>query len=812
MSHMLAELLRHAAPTAIVYVLLQTLLGGAAGTWILLRRPKSRLRSAGVAAMFGCNVSITSLLAFITAFTFWYPQLNFDPSAAWAAPALIVSLLTAVIAGLIQRLGRRSARNVLLAGSILSCGFSCMLFTVMAGLVAPFALAYELTAVVFIVVVGAAFCAFALWELGNPAHQRPWLISASLLAVAIALLAFGSLAAILPLDGWIDALSQPDGLASAPVAVIVAAEAVVVLVLSLFGSLVDNRVAARDRLEAERFRQLADSSLEGILIHRGGEILDANESLSTLIGLRLSELRNSDIFRLIPHDSNHSLWSGEREQSLAETTILAADGSVLPVEVLSRQISYAGSPAVVTAVRDVRQRHASEQRIHFLAHHDTLTELPNRLLLGETLEHALQMAKRTGCALAVLCLDLDGFKSVNDTLGHAAGDKLLCEIAQRLRDTLRETDFVARTGGDEFVVVQLTGAQPDQATALARRLVERVAPAISLDDKQVNVGVSIGIAIYPQDGETATTLLKNSDVALYRAKEGGRGWFCLFEPGMDEALQERREMEAALHTALRENHFRLDFQPLFSSKRELVAFEALLRWTHPTRGPISPVDFIPLAEECGIIIQLGEWVMRTACSTAMGWNSDARIAVNLSPVQFFRSNVAAMIRQVLLKTGLPPHRLEVELTEGVLMHATDTVLQTLTELRGLGVRLVLDDFGTGYSSLSYLHRFAFDKLKVDRSFVQRLETDRSSQAIVATIVAMSRNLDLEVTAEGVETIEQFDLLCAQGCQEFQGFLLSRPIPQALVGEFIRDGAKTLSEAPKLLETNLSKACQDTIFL
>jgi diguanylate cyclase (GGDEF)-like protein/PAS domain S-box-containing protein len=784
MTHLLAELLRHHDPRVIAQVLLEALVGSGTAMRILLRRQPDRVAAVKVTVLFAACVAFCSWLAFLTALSGSYPQLSLVVPARYGLVALAISLGSGLAAGLILQRGRRSARNALLAGSLLSCGFSCMLFTGMAGLVRPFALAYDLTAVLVIMVVGAALCSFAFWEGGSPCRRRPWIIATGLIALAIGLLAFGSLAAILPFDGWMNAMSQPDDLASSPVAIIVAAEAVVVLVLSLFGSLVDNRVAARDRLETDRLRQLADSTLEGILIHADGMILDGNDSLTGLLGIRLAELRGSPVAQFMAPDSDTSLWSGERGSVPAETDILAADGSRLPVEIVSRAISYGGQPAVVTALRDVRERRASEERIRFLAHHDMLTELPNRVLLKESLDLGLRLAARTGTPLAVLCLDLDGFKLVNDTLGHAAGDQLLCQVADRLRGNLRDSDFVARIGGDEFVILQTTGAQPEQATLLARRIIDCMAPAFRIDGQEISVGTSLGIAIHPQDGDTATTLLKHADIALYRAKQNGRGWFCLFESGMDDVLRERREMEKDLRQALARQEFTLDFQPLFDRTRELIAFEALARWHHPERGPVSPGQFIPLAEECGLIIPLGEWVMRTACRAARDWDHDCRVAVNLSPAQFQRGDLQSLVAAVLAETGLAPQRLELEITEGVLMDNADSALAILNGLRSLGVRLVLDDFGTGYSSLSYLHRFPFDKLKVDRSFVQRLEATDSSRAIVSAIISMSRNLNLEVTAEGVETAGQFDLLCAQGCHELQGFLLGRPMPQTAVDTFL----------------------------
>ncbi len=785
MNHLLANLLRNHDPVSLAIVLFEAMIGSGIAMRVLLAPRDSRLGSAVCACAFSVILTSAFWMALLTALASVYPKLSLSVPIRWMIPALGMSLVSGAVAGAIHQRGRRSARNGMLAGSLLACGFSCMLFTGMAGLVRPFALGYDLTAVLIVMVLGAALCGFALWESSNPERRyRPWVIGSSLTALAIVVLVFGSLAAILPFDAWMNAIAQPDDLASSPIAIIVAAEGVVVLLLTLSGSLVDNRVAARDRLEADRFRQLADSTLEGILIHRNGEILDGNESLAALLGMQLVELRASTLDRFIVPGSDNSAWSPDRGDAPAETEIVAANGARMPVEILSRAISYGGRPALVTALRDVRERRASEERIRFLAHHDMLTELPNRVLLNESLDLALRRAARSFVPLAVLCLDLDGFKMVNDTLGHAAGDQLLREVAARLRGNLRESDFVARIGGDEFVVLQTTGAQPEQATILARRIIDCLTPSFWIEEQDVNVGVSIGIAVYPEDGETAETLLKKADIALYRVKGNGRGWFRLFESGMDDELQDRRKLELDLRHALQRDELVLHFQPLVDSNLRVLAFEALVRWMHPTMGLVMPAQFIPLAEECGLIIPLGEWVMRAACAAATRWSRDCRVAVNLSPAQFLRGDLRAMVAAVLRETGLSPDRLELEITEGVLMDNTESALRTLNELRELGARLVLDDFGTGYSSLSYLQRFPFDKLKVDRSFINRLVSDSGSRAIIEAIIAMSKSLDLEVTAEGVETAEQFNLLGAKGCDEFQGYLLGRPMPQEAVEAFL----------------------------
>lgn len=774
MHHLLAGLLNHRDPVSLLLVVLAAVVGSVVANLTLSERTAAwplRARAGAFAAV----VMATSWVIFTAALRSSFPQLKVAVPLFWMFPAVALSFTSAGAAALIQLRGNRTARNGMLAGSVLASGFSCMLFTAMAGLVRPFALSYDLSAVMITMVLGAALWSLALWEGTGTGGRDRHLVVVTLVSIAITILAVGSFAAILPLEDWLSAITRPDDLSTAPIFIILAAEAGTVLVLSLFGSLVDNRVAARDRLEAARMRQLADSTFEGIVIHRGDAILDGNGRLATLLGLDLVNLREHPLSRFI--DGAALAESTEAKIGMpVETLIVAMGGERLPVELLSRPITFANEPAVVTALRDVRERKASEQRIHFMAHHDMLTELPNRVALGEHLDAALLAALQSGDAVGVLCLDLDGFKLVNDTLGHAAGDQLLCQVANRLRAACGAKDFIARVGGDEFVIVHRVETDIEDSTiALALRIIGGLTDTFALDSQIVSVGTSIGITRYPEHGSLSVNLLKNADIALYKAKGNGRGWYCLFEVGMDQVLSEQRALEQDLRQAIEQQELELYYQPLFDGTRQILAFEALVRWHHPVRGTISPADFIPLAERSGLIVGLGKWVLDTACAAAVTWPSHCRIAVNLSPAQFLRGNLLSVIEGALATSGLQPERLELEITEGILLDSTDKSLQALTAIRKLGVHLVLDDFGTGYSSLSYLHRFPLDKLKIDQSFVQRLENEPRARAIVRAIMSMSHELGLRVTAEGVETEAQFDILNAQGCRELQGYLLGHPM-------------------------------------
>ena len=432
---------------------------------------------------------------------------------------------------------------------------------------------------------------------------------------------------------------------------------------------------------------------------------------------------------------------------------------------------------------DVTERLAAEERLSHMARHDSLTGLPNRVLFRETLETAATRAQR-GNGFAVHCLDLDRFKDVNDTLGHPIGDLVLVQVAARLREAAREGDVVARLGGDEFAVIQCDVNGPDQANDFAARLAETIGKPYDIDGRELVIGTSVGIALAPGDGADPDQLLKSADLALYRAKVEGRGTFRFFEPQMDARLRARRLFESDLRGALGKGEFELQYQPLFNLEAsEITGFEALLRWRHPTRGMVTPADFIPLAEETGLIVPIGDWVLRQACAEAANWPEEIKIAVNLSPVQFKSRQFFSAVVGALASPGLTAKRLEFEVTESVLLEETGATRAMLHKLRALGIRIVMDDFGTGYSSLSYLRSFPFDKIKIDRSFIRDLG-QKDCAAIVHATTELARRLGIATTAEGVETAEQLEHLRADGCTEVQGYLISPPMPAAWVTEFL----------------------------
>jgi diguanylate cyclase (GGDEF)-like protein len=440
------------------------------------------------------------------------------------------------------------------------------------------------------------------------------------------------------------------------------------------------------------------------------------------------------------------------------------------------------------------ERARAEALVTHMAHHDALTMLPNRVRFRENLKKELVRARREE-PLAVLCLDLDDFKAVNDTLGHPVGDTLLKSVAERLRDCVRDTDTVARLGGDEFAIVQIGGAQPVATTVLAQLVIETIGAPYEIDGHCVVIGTSAGIALAPNDGSDPDELLKNADMALYRAKAEGRGTYRFFEAKMDADMQARRLLEMDLRGALARNEFELFYQPLVDPHTAaLNGFEALLRWRHPERGLVSPAEFIPLAEEIGLISPIGAWVLKQACCEAAGWPGHLSVAVNLSPVQFRGRALVLDVVAALGASGLAASRLELEITEAVMLQDTETTLATLAQLKALGARISMDDFGTGYSSLSYLRKFPFDKIKIDQAFVRGLSNRPESLAIVRAVAGLGSTLGIATTAEGVETIEQLRAVRAEGCTQVQGFLLGKPQPASAIPGLLGAFAKASKSA------------------
>ncbi|MDB5637795.1 MAG: hypothetical protein JWP51_2703, partial [Bradyrhizobium sp.] len=474
---------------------------------------------------------------------------------------------------------------------------------------------------------------------------------------------------------------------------------------------------------------------------------------------------------------------------------LKADGSEIHVLTFGRRVAFEGRDGYLVAVVDITERRKAEARIVYMAHHDGLTNLPNRELYQDRLKQALEQGQAENKRVAVLCVDLDLFKNVNDSFGHPMGDRLLRLVADRLRSQLRGNNLVARLGGDEFAVILASDVSPNEASDYAARLIKILSACYDIDGIEVVVGASIGIALSPGDGTTSEELMRNADMALYRAKSDGGGVHRFFEREMDRQAQKRRDMELDLRRAFANGEFELHYQPLVDIAADRISgFESLLRWRHPEKGMISPADFIPVAEDIGLIVALGEWVLREACSEAVKWPTEVKVAVNLSPVQFRSRNLVQVVISALAHSGLSPRRLELEITESLFLAETEANLAILHQLRELGVSISMDDFGTGYSSLSYLRSFPFDKIKIDRSFVKDLAQRPDCVAIVRAISGLGRSLNITTTAEGVETVDQLDWLRAEGCNEVQGFLFSAAKPAAEVEQLLLKFGRRASQA------------------
>ena len=777
-----------------------SIVGAFLASRLLAREPvPARFWSAIIRAIpGGLLMAATSWLLFTLALKLHFPRLGPDLPVPTMLRAWAIVAAGAIAAQTIARRPHRTVRNVALAGSVMASSVSCMVFASMGDLAAPSALAYDLSDVIEIMVASSAIWAAGLWLLKPSGGRR--LLSVSLMAASLLLLTDASLSCILPFSGWNAVTATPEAIAFQPVTVVFLSELGMTLMLGIAGAGVDRQVAALAMRENSRLRQLGESTFEALLIHGSGIILDANSSFCELVGRPLASLKGLPIETFLPEGDRTSAISPITGRPEAfEAQIAGANGKTMPVEVLSRDVQFAGGAARVTALRDIRERRAAEARIRFMAQHDTLTGLANRSRFQDVIGYQLAKLRRDGIPLAVMCIDLDRFKHVNDTLGHAAGDLLLRQVAERLLRTVRETDTVARIGGDEFVLLQTAVVEPGLSAKLAARIIESLSEPFDLNGHQVTIGASVGIALAPRDSAQADVLVQNADVALYRAKTSARGTYCFFRAGMDTLLRERRELEQDIIRATASGGFDLAFQPQFNgaSPGELTGFEALLRWHHPRLGIIPPGQIIPLAEETGLIVPLGAWVLEAACREAAGWPSRHRVAVNVSPRQLIEGDFPSLVRTVLHRSGLAPDRLEIEVTETLLIQHGEAALGLLQQLKQLGVRLALDDFGAGYSSLGFLQRFRFDNVKIDQSFVRSVTSSEDARAIIAAILAMGHQLRLEVTAEGVETAEQLAFLRTRPFDRMQGFLLAHPLPRDAVRDYII-GTQTKTLAAPLL--------------
>ncbi|WP_156402405.1 EAL domain-containing protein [Caulobacter sp. Root1472] len=716
----------------------------------------------------GSGVWATHFIAMVA----YSPGLKTGYSPAGTLLSLMIAVLF-MAGGFAVASAQRSRTNDLAGGLILGVGVAAMHYTGMSAFVTQGFVQWEQATIAASVLAGVVGAAGALQLAGRARSLLRQLGGGLLLTLGICALHFIGMGAITIVPD--PSIDVPDQMLSGGVLTLAVSSITGMIILGGLGAVAIESSTSRSALD--RIRRLANAAYEGIVVVQDGRINDANAAFCQLVGLELDALLRAPLSDLLTLDSTASIREGERREGLLQP---ADGGRAIPVEVFSRLMDDGArretSGLTVLAVRDLRERRSAEEKIRYLAEHDGLTGLPNRNSLQTRLAAALDRVEASGESLSLICIDLDHFKEANDLHGHLAGDALLVEAARRLQDSLTAPSFAARLGGDEFIVVQVAaGDQPAAAAELAGRLLEALsAPAVH-EGRELAMGASLGVSLFPHDGRTAEALLANADMALYRAKEGGRGAYRFFKREMDETIRERRTLARELRQAILDEALVVHYQPLArAADGEVCGFEALVRWNHPTRGMVPPLEFIPVAEENGLIAQLGEWVLRRACADAASWERPLRIAVNLSPLQLNQPNLPILVHEVLVQTGLSPKRLELEVTESALFKDYQRALDNLRRLKALGVRIAMDDFGTGFSSLSTLQSFPFDKIKIDKSFVENIHRHDRATVIVRAVLGLGRSLDIPCVAEGVETQEQIDFLRGEDCAELQGYAIGRP--------------------------------------
>ncbi len=707
-------------------------------------------------------------------------------------PLTLVSLVAAIAVvggGLwFAALGTRRS-DMLLGGAVVGIGIAAMHYVGMAAVLLGGRIAWDPALVTTSLLLGMGFGAAALW-VGTARDTLRWRLgSTGLLTLGICSMHFTAMGAA-GLQNCFPIVSHAD---QTPqwLSLVVAVVSVMILLFALGGTYLDVLDRRRTAAESDRMRGLADAAVEGLLVVRDGAIVTANQSFLALVDRPQAEVSGRQLAEFLGSAACSMLV--EHPSIAIETDLKTACG-VVPAEVILRQVDFAGQPHQAIAIRDLSARKQAEQHIRFLAHHDALTALPNRVSFARKLDDEISHARRHEQTFAVLCLDLDRFKEVNDLFGHAAGDTLLQRVGQALLDAIEGHGYAARLGGDEFAVLLGDIGTP----ARAGRIAEQVLDAFRRNNDDATSGAlisaSIGIALYPDNADTAEQLMTHADTALYRAKQDGRGIYRFFENAMGAEVRDRRLLEHDLRHAVSRNQLRLVYQPQVDIQSgEVTGFEALVRWKHPERGEIPPSVFVPVAEESGLILQIGEWVLRTAASEAARWKSPLSVAVNVSAVQVHSPSFAQTVHEVLISTGLAPSRLEVEITETALIRDMMRAVTTLRQIRALGVRIAMDDFGTGYSSLANLRAFPFSKIKVDQSFIRSVDNNHQSAAIVRAVLGLGSGLNVPVVAEGVERIEELAFLKGEICQTAQGYLLSRP-------EDIRTFAAVTEGRTKLLDS------------
>ncbi|MCI0753904.1 putative bifunctional diguanylate cyclase/phosphodiesterase [Teichococcus vastitatis] len=745
-----------------------------AGCWTACQIERSGAGTRGrlaVAAAAGGGIWTAHLIAMLAHLPAW-------PAGHHAGRTLLLALLMLAAAAWAFGLRRRFAAPVIhaVAGAGLGLAVAALLYLDTGGLAMPASLRLHpvLTGASLLLVAALFAVAFTRRLEGD----RGALWMAGLMGLGTLLLHLARMAALTVPPPPGAAPQPPDASAGAPLVLMASLATLLLLGLAAWTVL---RLAREQAAQRDRFHGLADATFESIALCDSDLIVrDLNIHLEALLGGRAATARGRPLAELLQLDPGLGtaalLLAAER--GAVPALLLPEAGSAVPVEMRSRRLDTGSGPRIVAAMRDLRDRRAAEAQARHIAHHDALTGLANRTALQRQLEHAVAGRRRGDGAFALLCLDLDHFKDVNDLHGHAAGDALLLAVVARCREELRPGDVMARLGGDEFVVLQGGARSEEEASSLARRLVARLAQPFDLPSNiQVTVSASIGIALCPLHAEEPGRLLSQADLALYQAKRDGRNGFAFYASAMDHEVRETRALQTDLRQALARREFSLVYQPQVDAlSGETTGFEALLRWTHPVRGQVPPSVFIPAAEASGLIHELGAWVRATACAEAALWDRPLRISVNSSSAELRRPDYVSSLRDLLAETGLEPTRLEIEVTESLLLEEGGPAMPTLHAIRAMGVQVAMDDFGTGYSSLSTLRAFPFTRLKIDRSFVQDLDTNVQALAIVRAVLGLARGLNIPVVAEGVENRQQLAILRAERCEAVQGYLHGRPAP------------------------------------
>jgi diguanylate cyclase (GGDEF)-like protein/PAS domain S-box-containing protein len=550
------------------------------------------------------------------------------------------------------------------------------------------------------------------------------------------------------------------------------------------------------REDSKLYETVKKQISEGILLvdAETKKIIDTNNNYCNLTGYSREEIAQMSVHQLIGRNTesiNKNLQRilNEKCYFVGESVHRKKDGNTIDVEENISLTEWNGKNIFCFTIKDITERKQSEERLHYQTFHDSLTGLPNRRLFSKQLEESIVKAQNNNTLLSVMFLDVDRFKNVNDSLGHEIGDLLLQGVAQRLKSCLRDRDVIARWGGDEFTLILNQIGNLEEPARIGQRLLDALQSPFNIQDHQLHVRCSIGIAVYPKDGETAETLIKNADAALYRTKQKGKNNYNFYTSTMNAEASEMLRLETFLHGALEREEFILYYQPQVNIKtKKICGVEALIRWQHPELGLVSPAKFIPLAEETGSIVQIGEWVLKTACQQSKAWQKmglpNLKVSVNIAPRQFQEENLVDRIEEILLDTELSPNLLELEITETTIVQNVDFARHALRRLRNMGIHISMDDFGTGYSSLGYLKKFSFQTLKIDQSFVRDLQDNPQDKAIISAIVTLGRGFNLRVVAEGVETVEQLEMLRALNCEEMQGYWFSRPLPTNDVTQFL----------------------------